>query len=392
MSGVFPARTGGFAARRHYGIAVFTQRRRPRELLQAVSRTHMKPAPAIYATPHKPHEWWRGTLPTVPRDDDWEAVIKQVERVAEGVSLVVLDGVAPRELHLPSPDNALFGIQICLEGNLELTHGGGRSCLLSGGMAMVFHHPVPACALWRLPAGQSIRLVDIRFTLEALCSLGWSHLPGRVEHRFAGPDGGGAVAFSAAFATPSACVDLAWALASDAPVSDAFARRAWRWARIQEALALVADTICTPLPLQRPTDKEYVAIVAAGTLLRQNCAEAWTPRQLARRVGIPEKKLQAGFRAYFGTSVHAYLRDLRLTEAAAMLDRGCSVTQSAVDTGFSSQSHFGKVFRQRYGLGPKDWARRSAVRVQTTVQVVSSAPMSLSEAPGEGFTQPGWMR
>src|SRR5690606_41075952 len=81
MSGVFPARTGGFAARRHYGIAVFTQRRRPRELLQAVSRTHMKPAPAIYATPHKPHEWWRGTLPTVPRDDDWEAVIKQVERV-----------------------------------------------------------------------------------------------------------------------------------------------------------------------------------------------------------------------------------------------------------------------------------------------------------------------
>src|SRR5690606_37410493 len=43
MSGVFPARTGGFAARRHYGIAAFTQRRRPRELLQAVSRTHMKP-------------------------------------------------------------------------------------------------------------------------------------------------------------------------------------------------------------------------------------------------------------------------------------------------------------------------------------------------------------
>src|SRR5690606_41490253 len=97
----------------------------------------MKPAPAIYATPHKPHESWRGTLPTVPRDDDWEAAIKQVERGAEGVSVVVLDGGAPRELHPPSPDNALFGRQICREGNLEPTHGRRRYGLWSGGMANV---------------------------------------------------------------------------------------------------------------------------------------------------------------------------------------------------------------------------------------------------------------
>jgi len=72
-------------------------------------------------------------------------------------------------------------------------------------------------------------------------------------------------------------------------------------------------------------------------------------------VGLSEKRLQQLMRECVGRSVHAYLSEMRLARASDLLQAGMSVTQAAGEVGFSSLSHFSKVFKARYGASPRSW-------------------------------------
>lgn len=59
------------------------------------------------------------------------------------------------------------------------------------------------------------------------------------------------------------------------------------------------------------------------------------------------------FRAATGLTVHAYLTELRLRQAAARLEIGAvNLSGLALDLGFSSQSHFTTTFREYFGCTP----------------------------------------
>ena len=76
--------------------------------------------------------------------------------------------------------------------------------------------------------------------------------------------------------------------------------------------------------------------------------------ELARYLGINESKLTRNFRKVFGTSVFAYLRDRRIEKARAMLESGnMSVTEVACAVGYSSLSHFTRVFARHCGINPQ---------------------------------------
>lgn len=73
---------------------------------------------------------------------------------------------------------------------------------------------------------------------------------------------------------------------------------------------------------------------------------------LARTVGINVSKLTAGFRQLFGCSVYGFVRHERMEQAFRMLSAGeISVADAAHACGYTD-SHFSKVFRQRFGLAP----------------------------------------
>jgi AraC-like DNA-binding protein len=77
---------------------------------------------------------------------------------------------------------------------------------------------------------------------------------------------------------------------------------------------------------------------------------------LALAAGINEKKLKAGFRQVFNTSVFGYLREYRLQRAYELLQRGDhNVTEAAFYVGYQSLSHFSQAFRERFGLLPKQF-------------------------------------
>ncbi|WP_131113028.1 AraC family transcriptional regulator [Lichenihabitans psoromatis] len=74
---------------------------------------------------------------------------------------------------------------------------------------------------------------------------------------------------------------------------------------------------------------------------------------LARAAGAADRfQLSRTFRAAYGTSPHAYLVQIRLTEARRLLLAGERPAAVAAACGFADQSHLGRWFRRAYGVTP----------------------------------------
>jgi AraC family transcriptional regulator len=79
---------------------------------------------------------------------------------------------------------------------------------------------------------------------------------------------------------------------------------------------------------------------------------------LAQESGYSRVHFMRMFRAATGRSPHNYLLNLRIERARELLSNpGLSLTDIALDCGFSSHSHFTRVFRQFLGVTPSEYRR-----------------------------------
>lgn len=104
-----------------------------------------------------------------------------------------------------------------------------------------------------------------------------------------------------------------------------------------------------------PVTADRALLLEARALLEKEYGQAWTVQSLSRFIGLNEKRLQSGFQALYGVSVHACLIRIRLDAAITLLQRGMSVTETAVQCGFGSLSHFSRAFRHYTGISPKQF-------------------------------------
>lgn len=75
------------------------------------------------------------------------------------------------------------------------------------------------------------------------------------------------------------------------------------------------------------------------------------------------KYLSHEFKDTFGVGFAQYLNDLRLASAGRLIDRGIySVKEIAVQSGFSDTLYFSKLFRQHFGLPPRDYIKEAKNR------------------------------
>jgi AraC-like DNA-binding protein len=76
--------------------------------------------------------------------------------------------------------------------------------------------------------------------------------------------------------------------------------------------------------------------------------------ELARQVGLNDRKLKQGFRQVFGTTVFGYLHNYRMQQAQQLLIAGqTNVRETAQLVGYASQSAFNAAFKKRFGVNPK---------------------------------------
>ena len=69
-----------------------------------------------------------------------------------------------------------------------------------------------------------------------------------------------------------------------------------------------------------------------------------------------EKQVQKIFKKLYGTSIYQYVKQYRLEQATIELTNSArSITDIALDAGFSSASKFGESFKKRYGVTPTEY-------------------------------------
>ena len=97
--------------------------------------------------------------------------------------------------------------------------------------------------------------------------------------------------------------------------------------------------------------------------------------QLADAMAMSPRHLQRRLKATAGLSPADYLRRYRLQQAAALLIDDNKVAWVAQAVGFAHQSHFGRCFKQQYGLTPGEYQQRCRVHAGPRPITVATNPV-----------------
>ena len=130
---------------------------------------------------------------------------------------------------------------------------------------------------------------------------------------------------------------------------------------LRRALECIAMpfTVC-PGPACRflAYDSEREKVQEARRLIDENIEQAFTIKELSRKVAMNECYLKKGFKALIGKTIHEYQQDLRISKARDLLQQpGYSVSDVANSLGYSSISHFSTAFKKATGLKPCELLR-----------------------------------
>ncbi|MEM6518996.1 MAG: AraC family transcriptional regulator [Cyanobacteria bacterium P01_C01_bin.70] len=111
----------------------------------------------------------------------------------------------------------------------------------------------------------------------------------------------------------------------------------------------------------RPTPatigKEYRTVQQVRDYLMTHYANNISLKELANLVNLTPLRLLRTFRKHTGLPPHAYLNHIRVQRAKQLLVAGWSITDAAIATGFSDQSHLHRHFKKLTGVTPGQYAR-----------------------------------
>lgn len=148
-------------------------------------------------------------------------------------------------------------------------------------------------------------------------------------------------------------------------MAESIERYSWAWFGVQDLLT--AD-LYTALLLRRLSvimrdgRGEYLP---EGNLLVQDAlgkmaerlSAPGTAESLARELGVSATKFHTDFRYATGTTYKKYLTNMRQTRAKELLTKGSSIINASLETGYSSEAHFIKAFREYWGMTPGEYIK-----------------------------------
>jgi AraC-like DNA-binding protein len=295
-------------------------------------------------------------LPSVAIPPDWASIMR-IDDLQQGVTISCWDGQPHRTLDVEAHGPAMFCIGIFLEGEAHMAVDGGPLLRMQSGMAVIQTGDRPVSGRFCMAGNAAIRMVDIRFTPAALMQAGGRPLMTLQREFLQDCSVPAAGALLGGMKAPPALLRIG-ADMLNCDFDNGALRTLYLHAKALEALAVMLQHL-QRTPQAEVGTRERRQILQAQQLLNERYDEEWSIDRLAQTVGLNEKKLQAGFRAMAGRTVHAHLREVRLSAAAEMLARGVSVSDTAHAVGFANLSHFSKSFREAMGTSPRDWQQRA---------------------------------
>ncbi|MGJ7548628.1 GlxA family transcriptional regulator [Pseudomonas alloputida] len=97
-----------------------------------------------------------------------------------------------------------------------------------------------------------------------------------------------------------------------------------------------------------------LAVRQAIKLMERHLEEVISIPDLCEQVGISQRQLDRLFRQVVHKSPALYYRDIRLDRARGLVTQtDLALTKVGVASGFPNQSHFCRIYRERFGLTPR---------------------------------------
>jgi len=106
-------------------------------------------------------------------------------------------------------------------------------------------------------------------------------------------------------------------------------------------------------------------IKSARDILIDNIANPPIIESLAKKVGINQQKLKKGFKLVFDNTINKYIRDERLERASLLLLQGNTIGEAATEVGYTNKSHFSRVFKNKFGVLPREYLKTIQSRIDT---------------------------
>jgi AraC family transcriptional regulator, transcriptional activator of the genes for pyochelin and ferripyochelin receptors len=159
------------------------------------------------------------------------------------------------------------------------------------------------------------------------------------------------------FGTPTAAMQVAVLQILQCPYQD-FAKRMYLESKVLELMALL---VAQEIEISRGNVKreslrssDIDRIYFAKEILLRRLEHPPSLMELARLVGLNDRKLKQGFQQVFGTTVFGYLYHYRMELARQLLIGGnMTVMEVAASVGYASPTSFSTAFRKRFGTSPK---------------------------------------
>ncbi len=236
---------------------------------------------------------------------------------------------------------------------------GEAQVALSGDLGPIghHHHASPAIVVGvdgplRFVAGAT------RESRAALIAPGFAHAvdlssglsPGRSSGVGSGAGGGRRLGRIAVFVLPAAGAPLHRDVVSDL-------QHPGQW--LELAAALASGSVASFEPLQRCLAREGLhprpvdrRLRRALELLADDLDDNRAIEEIAAEAGLSPTRLMALARQQLGTSLRGYRRWLRSFHVARRYALGASLTDAALEAGFSSSAHLSAAAREQFGIRP----------------------------------------
>lgn len=96
------------------------------------------------------------------------------------------------------------------------------------------------------------------------------------------------------------------------------------------------------------------AVKQSIALMEQHLETTIRMAELAKRMGLSQRQLDRLFQRYVGKSPVIYYRNIRLDRARGLVTQtSLLISEIALASGFSSAVHFGRAYKERFGLTPR---------------------------------------
>ncbi|HCE16874.1 MAG TPA: ATPase [Anaerolinea thermolimosa] len=119
------------------------------------------------------------------------------------------------------------------------------------------------------------------------------------------------------------------------------------------------ETLTTALLRSRkPGTESQRLVLKAMAYIHSHYKEDISRSDIAAHVGVSERHLARCFQNEIGLSPITYLNRFRVKVAKGLLDQGkLSITEVAMEAGFSSGGYFTRVFREEVGISPRAYVQ-----------------------------------